>query len=105
MPDVSSLTDERRDQYGQPLDDVTRRGLVIYEERLQAILEPAHMGEVVAIHVDSGDHIVAASSPEALRAIRLIHPAGPLFLYTIGPATDYGLARRMTGVGTGAHRK
>jgi len=83
------------DQHGQPPDEVTRRGLAIYEERLRADLEPAHTGEVVAIHLDSGDYTVAASSPEAMRAMRRIHPSGLLFLYAIGPSPDYGLARHM----------
>ncbi len=96
---------ERRDQHGQPLDEVTRRGLEIYEGRLRALLEPQHLGEVVAIHVGTGDHAVAASSPEAMRAMRRVHPSGLLFLYTIGPAEDYGLARRMMGLGTGPGRK
>lgn len=92
-----------QDQYGQPLDEVTRRGLAIYESRLKVILEPEHSGEVVAIHIDSGEHTVAASSPEAMRAMRWVHRSGLLFLYTIGPAHDHSLARRM--VGTGGERK
>lgn len=94
-----------QDQFGRPLDDVTRRGLEIYWDRLKPLLEPTHNGEVVAIHIDTGDHVVADSSPEALRAMRRVHPAGLLFLYTIGPAEDHGLARRMSGLGAGAVRQ
>lgn len=94
-----------QDQCGQPIDDVTRRGLAIYRDRLQAILEPTHADRVVAIHLDSGDYRVADSSPDALRAMRRVHPSGLLFLYTIGPASDVGLARRMSGLGVGARRK
>src|SRR3954453_12812207 len=57
-------------------DDVQERGLAIYEARLKALLEPEHNGEVVAIHVDSGDHAVARFSGEALRQIRKLHPDG-----------------------------
>lgn len=95
MSPLSQDAAARRDQYGQLLYDVTRRGLEIYEGRLKPLLEPDHLGEVVAIHVDSGDHAVAASSPEAMRAMRRIHPSGLLFLYAIGPSPDYGLARHM----------
>lgn len=102
---LSQSTAPTHDQHGQPLDEVTLRGLAIYENQLRAILEPEHIGEVVAIHIDSGDHAVASSSPAALRAMRRVHPSGLLFLYTIGPSTDYGLARRMTGLGTEAGTK
>ena len=105
MSTLSHSVTITQDQYGQPLDDVTQRGLAIYETRLKALLEPDHLGEVVAIHVDSGDHAVAASSPGALRAMRQIHPSGLLFLYTIGPAEDQGLARRMAGLELGTRRK
>lgn len=60
---------------------------------------------VVTIHVESGDHTVAASSPKARRAMRRTHPSGLLLLYTVGPAEDYGLARRMAGLSLGARRK
>ncbi len=102
MPQTIPQTAPSQDQYGQPLDDTTQRGLAIYETRLKALLEPAHNDEVVAIHLDSGEYAIADSSPEALRAIRRTHPSGLLFLYTIGPALDYGLARRMSGLGAGA---
>ena len=84
---------------------MTRRGLAIYRDRLQAILEPAHADRVVAIHLDRGDSTVADSSPDALRAMRCVRPSRLLFLCTIGPASDVGLARRLSGLGTGAQRK
>lgn len=105
MSTPSPLPATTVDQYGRPLDEVSRRGLAIYETRLKALLEPAHNGQVVAIHVDSGDHVVAASSPDALRAMRRVHPTGLLFLYTIGPVGDRGLARRMQGLESGTQRK
>ena len=91
-------------QHDQPIADVTRRGLAIYRDRLQAVLEPEHADRVVAIRLDSGDYTVANSSPDALRAMRRVHPSGLLFLYTIGPASDLGLARRMSGLSAGARR-
>ena len=105
MSTLPATAPPTQDQYGQPLDDVTLRGLAIYETRLRTLLEPEHTGEVVAIHVDTGDYAVAVSSPDALRAMRRIHPSGLLFLYTIGPCTDHGLARRMAGLGMGIRHK
>ena len=98
----ATLDQQLCDQYGRLVDDVTRRGLAIYRDRLQALLEPDHADDVVAIHLDTEDYTVAPSSPEALRAMRRVHPSGLLFLYTIGPASDVGLARRMSGLGAGA---
>ena len=95
----------QQDQCEQPLADVTERGLAIYESRLKALLEPDHLGEVIAIHVDTGEYVVAASSPDALRAMGRLQPSGLLFLYTIGPAEDLGLAQRMSGLATGTRRK
>lgn len=70
------------------LDDVTRRGLAIYEATLKARLEPACHGKVVAIHIDSEEHVVARTSGDALRAMRKRHPEGSLLLHTIGPVSD-----------------
>lgn len=105
MSTLSPQPTVTHDQFGRPLDEVTQRGLEIYNGRLKSLLEPAQNGRVVAIHVDTGDYVVADSSPEALRAMRKIHPTGLLFRYTIGPAEDYGLARRMAGIKSGTLRK
>lgn len=78
-------------------DELVRMGLAIYE-RLKPLLEPVHNGKVVAIHVDSGDHVVAGTSGAAMRAMRKRRPAGQLALLTIGPVHDTGLARRMLGM-------
>ncbi len=67
------------------LDEVTRRGLAIYDARLRAILEPEHNGKVVAIHVDSGDYAVARNSPLARRALRARRPEGMILTTDIGP--------------------
>lgn len=78
-------------------DEVSRRGLEIYESRLKATLEPAYEGQVVAIHIGSGAYQVAASAGAAMRAMRGEHPTGALLLHTIGISTDAGLAARMSG--------
>jgi len=78
-------------------DQVTRRGMEIYENRLKSKLEPEFNGQSVAIHIGSGDYEVADSSGNAMRAIRKRYPSGPLLLRTIGTVSDFGLAARMSG--------
>jgi hypothetical protein len=69
--------------------------LEIYDSKLKTLLEPKHDNEYVAIHVDSGDHTVARSTGDAMRAIRKIHPEGQLLLRKIGSEPEYGLAARL----------
>lgn len=78
-------------------DDLTRRGLTFYNERLKAFLEPGHTGEAVAIHVESGDYAVAPSSGEAMRMMLKKYPGASLLLHTIGISDDPGLVSRMLG--------
>jgi hypothetical protein len=56
------------------LSELSKRGLAIYEEKLKTILEPEYNGQVVAIHVDSGDYVVAKNSPDAMRAMHSRYP-------------------------------
>jgi hypothetical protein len=83
------------------LDEVTRRGLTIYESVLKPILEPAHEGESVAIHVDTQDYAVARLRGDAVRALRSAHPDGALVILKIGSEPEHSLAARL-GVGPGA---
>jgi len=66
------------------------RGVAIYLSKLKSVLEPEHNGEVVAIHIDSGDYVLDKSSGRAMRAMRNVHPDGQLLLHTIGVVNDVG---------------
>lgn len=81
------------------LDQVTRRGTALYEERLREALERDHLGAVVAIHPDSGDWVVADESPGAMCAMVERHPEGLMVVRRIGPPTpgDLRLAVRAVG--------
>jgi hypothetical protein len=83
----------------QLLDEVTRRGSRLYEDQLKAALERDFLGQVVAIHPDSGEYVVAAREEEALDKLRVRQPDGLLFARRIGPPTpsDLRLAVRLTG--------
>lgn len=86
------------------LDEVSQRGLEIYENRLKALLEPERNGEKVAIHIESGDHEVAPFTGAAVRALRTTHPTGQVVTLSIGPQPDYGLAARLFGGRTATQR-
>ena len=81
------------------LDEVARRGTELYETQLRATLEREHLGELVAIHPDSGEFAVATGEDEALRLLRAKQPAGQVFIRRIGPPTpaDERLAARLAG--------
>jgi hypothetical protein len=53
---------------------VIDRAKRIYAERLQAALEVEHPGRFVAIEPESGEHFLADTLDEAVRAARARHP-------------------------------
>lgn len=78
------------------LEDVSQRGRAIYQTKLAAQLVPAPGRRFVAIHVDTEDYAVGASSGDAMRALLEHHPAdGRLYIRKIGSEPDYGLAARL----------
>jgi hypothetical protein len=88
-------------------DDLTERGLAIYEQTLKTLLEPTQNGRFVAIHVDSEDYEVARTSADAIRAMLKRHPIdGKLVVRKIGDEPEYGLAARiLAGEMQGERRK
>lgn len=70
------------------LSPLAREALAIYERKLPRLLEPAHIGDAVAIHVDSGEYEVAQTHSRAARALLKRHEAdGRIVTLTIGPPT------------------
>lgn len=52
------------------LNELASRGEEIYKSRLRRILEPVHIGEFVAIEVESGDYFLGDSPAEAVGRAR-----------------------------------
>ena len=77
------------------LDRISKVGRAIYEEKLKDVLEPAHNGQVVAIHLDSGDYEIARYSRSAWTALRARRPDGMMMVSDIGPAKVDSLSVRM----------
>lgn len=85
-------------QQEELLDEVTRLGMAMYEDKLRPTLESSSLGRMVAIHPDSADYAVAGDSAEAMRLLRTRQPNGLFFVRRIGPPTtgDNRLAARFT---------
>ena len=81
----------------EEMERLSAKGRAIYDEKLKPVLEPEHNGQVVAIHLDTGDYAVAKNSPSATKAIRARHPSGLLMVTDIGPARMDSLTLRMLG--------
>jgi hypothetical protein len=56
------------------VDEFVRKAESIYASRLQAILEPAHLGQFVAIEPESGNYFLGRTLNEASRAARATFP-------------------------------
>jgi hypothetical protein len=69
------------------VDDLTARGVAVYENCLKTLLEGQHLGKTVAVEPDSGEYAVATNSTDVVRAIRSRSIRGLLFVRRIGPPT------------------
>lgn len=75
-------------------EEITSRGLSIYENDLKAKLEPQFNGSQVAISVEDGDFEVAPTAFEADRKLRARHPDAVLLLLEVGrPVADWPWSR------------
>jgi len=79
------------------LEELSKAGRAIYEERLKSQLEPELNGKVVAIHIETGDYEVGANSPSAWKSLKRRQPVGPIAVLDIGPAAEDSMTRRMLG--------
>ena len=78
------------------LEQLSRAGTALYEDKLRPILEPAHNDEYVAIHVDSGDYALGRTFVAAIRELRKRHePDGRVFGRRVGDTPDYLIAARI----------
>ena len=76
--------------------EVARLGQDLYESRIRGLVEADHIGRYIAIHVDTGDYVVARTTAEATRTLLKTHPRdGRIFLRRIGDEPEYELAARI----------
>jgi hypothetical protein len=94
---MNAQADETPLMSEEEMDYISRTGRAIYQEKLKAILEPEHNGEMVAIHIDTGDYEVGPRKTHPSFALRDRHPEGGKILITdVGiPRPDDTLTQRM----------
>ena len=70
------------------LDDAQRQLMetakTIYEEKLKPILEPQHIGKVIAVEPESGDYVLGASLTEVDAACRARFGSRPVRIFSVG---------------------
>lgn len=67
--------------------EIARLGQAIYDQRLKALLEPAHNGQFVSIHIVNGDYFVNASEVDAILAARAAYPDEVFYMVRVGSPT------------------
>ncbi len=73
----------------RPRDKVARLGKEIYRRDIQRQVEADHIGEVVAIDVDSGDYALGANAIAASESLRNQRPDAQVWLMRVGHRTLY----------------
>jgi hypothetical protein len=63
---------------------VATRGLEIYDRDLRPLLEPAHNGAQIAIHVEDGDYALGESMADAIQELAKRHPDAVFCLLEVG---------------------
>ncbi len=63
---------------------LVKEGQEIYNTKLKMILEPDHIGEVVAIDVVSGDYFIGHTLPEAAEKAKAHYPERLFYFAKIG---------------------
>lgn len=75
---------------------VSERAKRIYDERLRANLEATHLDWFVAIEPESGDHLVADTFDDVVRAARTAYPSRMSHVIRVGHAAAFHIG----GVGS-----
>lgn len=65
-------------------DEISRRGLRLYEDRIRATVEPTRFGDYLVIDIQSGDYEVDADHLAASDRMMTRRPQGVLFALRIG---------------------
>jgi hypothetical protein len=70
-------------------DERVRSAERLYNEKLKGALEPQHTGEVVAIHVDSGEYFLGRDALESCEKGRARYPGAVFVCMRVGDGPLY----------------
>jgi len=73
----------------RPRDEIALLGKKIYQRDIQRQVEADHVGEVVAIDVDSGDYALGPNAIAASERLRDQRPDAHVWLMRVGHRTLY----------------
>ena len=73
----------------RPREETARLGKEIYERDIRHLVEADHLGEVVAIDVDSGSFALGENAIVAFEGLRSQHPNAQVWLMRVGHRALY----------------
>lgn len=73
----------------RPRDEIARLGKEIYQRDIRRQVEADHLGQVVAIDVDSGEYALGANAISASENLRDQRPGAQVWLMRVGHRTLY----------------
>ena len=73
----------------RPKDEIARLGKEVYERSIRQQVEADHIGQVVAIDVDSGNFAIGENAIAASEGLRDKHPDAQVWLMRVGHRTLY----------------
>ena len=91
MRDADTVTQETVDRRlpTRPREEIARLGKEIYEREIRSEVEAAHVGEVVAIDVESGSYDLGKNAIVASESLRDQHPDANVWLMRVGHRALY----------------
>jgi hypothetical protein len=75
---------EEKSMHNKNIADLVQKAESIYEARIQAILEPCHDHEFVAIEPESGEYFLGKTLNDAAKAAREAHPTRLTHVMRVG---------------------
>jgi hypothetical protein len=77
------------------IQEIAARGDEIYDKQIRDAVEPAHVGKVVAIDVDSGAYAMGENELVASRLLRQRLPDSQIWLRRVGNPSLHRIGRHI----------